>query len=191
MAKRVVTRPDWLKSQRVADIFSVSGCISEDFADYVKYWKHNGWWLFDSPQTILELAFAQSIDLADTTLFFYEVYDLQFWDGSSRWEPIQPEASFKTAVIVPDKKTLHGYDVVNFCALTSPECSPLSCNGVADDIATNEHCLLPSLEIAKELVEAGKFDDTEPGPFRIFAVYSAEWPTRSASGTKIRVSRSS
>jgi hypothetical protein len=42
MAKRVHKRPDWLQAPHVVDIFSVSGCISEDFADYINYWKHNG-----------------------------------------------------------------------------------------------------------------------------------------------------
>ncbi|HEX9201861.1 MAG TPA: hypothetical protein VF865_20055 [Acidobacteriaceae bacterium] len=32
MAKRVFIKPDWLKANHVHDIYSVSGCISEDFA---------------------------------------------------------------------------------------------------------------------------------------------------------------
>jgi hypothetical protein len=47
MAKRVYKRPDWLKAPHVAEIYSVSGRISEDFADYINYWKHNGYWYFD------------------------------------------------------------------------------------------------------------------------------------------------
>jgi len=43
MAKRVVARPDWLHAERVSSIYSVSGCISEDFADYINFWKHNGY----------------------------------------------------------------------------------------------------------------------------------------------------
>jgi hypothetical protein len=40
MAKRVFTRPDWIKASRVADIHSVSNHVSDNFADY---WKHNGY----------------------------------------------------------------------------------------------------------------------------------------------------
>jgi hypothetical protein len=43
MAKRVRTSSDWLQAPHVIDIFFVSGCISEDFADYIGYWKHNGY----------------------------------------------------------------------------------------------------------------------------------------------------
>ena len=50
MAKRVYKRPDWLQVDHVIDIFSVSGCVSEDFADYIGFWKHNGYWFFDSPE---------------------------------------------------------------------------------------------------------------------------------------------
>ncbi len=42
MAKRVSKRPDWLKAPQVIDIYSVSGCISKNFADYINYWRHNG-----------------------------------------------------------------------------------------------------------------------------------------------------
>jgi hypothetical protein len=38
LAKRVSVKPDWLEVSPVTDIYSVSGCVSEDFADYVKYW---------------------------------------------------------------------------------------------------------------------------------------------------------
>jgi hypothetical protein len=56
MAKRVITRPDWIKASRVADIYSVSNHVSDNFADYINYWKHNGYWFFDSPMIIQEMA---------------------------------------------------------------------------------------------------------------------------------------
>ncbi len=49
---------------------------------------------------------------------------------------------------------------------------PTSCNSLANEILTNAHCLLPDFDIAKRLVETGKFKDSEPGPYRIFAVYT-------------------
>ena len=68
------------------------------------------------------------------------------------------------------------YDVVNFTAQTSPECSPLSCNAVAAEVETNAHCLLQSFDQARMLLENGTFKYSEPGPYRIFAVYSVAWP---------------
>lgn len=52
MAKKVVNKPDWLKANGVDDINSVSGCLSKDFADYITFWKHNGYWFFDLPELI-------------------------------------------------------------------------------------------------------------------------------------------
>ena len=69
MAKRVVSKPDWLKANGVEDIYSVSGCVSKDFADYIKFWRHNGHGLFDSPDVIKQIAQEQSIDLTGTTMF--------------------------------------------------------------------------------------------------------------------------
>jgi hypothetical protein len=55
MAKRVTIRPEWIQSEQVVDVYSVSNCVSNDFADYISYWKHNGFWFFDSPEIIREL----------------------------------------------------------------------------------------------------------------------------------------
>jgi len=181
MAKRVVNRPDWLHSGRVSSIYSLSGCISEDFTDYIDCWKHNGYWLFDSPAEIIDVAHEKKVDLADTVLFFYEVHEQEFNEG--KWTPFEPETSFHTNVKIPEKTVLEGYDVVNFTVRTSPECSPLSCNGLADEVETNSRCLLDSLERAQHLLENGTFNNSEPGPYRIFAVYSVVgWSRAVASG---------
>lgn len=172
MAKRVTGRPEWLHAERVADVYSVSGCVSPDFADYVTYWKHNGFWFFNSPEIIRQLAQEHALDLTGTRTFYYEVYELQFDTTNARWSSFTAEPSFPTDVVVPEIKTLEGYDVVTFSLGTSAECSPLSCNSLAGEVETNTHCLLTSRAQAIELLERGAFKNTEPGPCRIFAVYS-------------------
>ena len=173
MAKRVSLKPDWLKAPQVVDIFSVSGCISEDFADFIKYWKHNRFWLFDSPEIIRAVARENSIDLKGTTLFYYEVHELEF-DGKG-WRPFETGNSFATNVIPPSRMKLEGFDVVTFSVRTSPECSPLSCNMLADEVDTNEHCLLASFQKAERTLNNSVFKNSEPGPYRIFSVYSVAW----------------
>ena len=174
MAKRVSPRPDWLASARIQDIYSVSSCVSDDFADYVDYWQHNGYWFFDSPEIIRQMCREHAIDLQGTQFFYYEVHDWEFDADRQQWQSFQPESSFITQVVTPAQKVLEGYDVVTFCVRTVAECSPLSCNALATEVATNQHCLLTSLEEAQNLLESGKFNNTEPGPYRIFAVYSVE-----------------
>ena len=176
MAKRVSVRPEWLKAERVADIYSVSGCISKDFADYINYWKHNRYWFFDSPEIILKLAQENAIDLSRIRLFFYEAHEQEFDAIENRWTAFKAESSFPTHVVHPREKVLEGYDVVSFSAGTSAECSPLSCNSLATEVETNPHCLLASFDRAQKLLEEGGFRNAEPGPYRILAVYSTEWP---------------
>lgn len=172
IAKRVAQKPDWLLAEDVKDILSLSGCISEYFCDYINFWKHNGYWLFDSPEVIKRVASENKIDLSDMSFFYYEVYEKEYDENKKEWLDFQPESSFETSVQSPEMKTLQGYDVVSFWAGTSPECSPLSCNNLCSEISTNAHCLLESFDDAKTQLETGKFDNSEPGPFRIFAVYS-------------------
>ena len=173
MAKRVCEKPDWLPADWVTDIYSLSECTSAMFDDYVEYWKHNGFWLFDSPKIIYDIARENSIDLAGTTLFYYEVYEKEF-DGET-WHPYGPDPSFKTDVIAPADKQLEGFDVVTFSCKNLPEHSPLSCNHLARELPTNSHCLLITFEDAEKNVTNGTFNDSEPGPYRIFSVYSVKW----------------
>jgi len=172
MARKISAKRDWIKAPDVVDICSVSYCISEAFCDYIQHWKHNGYWFFDSPAVMGEIASAQSTDLSAYRFFYYEVYELQFDEERRVWQPFEPDPAFATKVEVPAHKQLLGFDVVSFDAQTIPECSPLSCNNLAESIEVNEHCLLPSLETARQLLESGAFDNSEPGPFRVFGVYS-------------------
>ena len=172
LAKTISDRRDWPKAEGVADIYSVSGCISRPFADYVQFWKHNGYWFFDSPDVIEALACDNGIDLSASHLFYYEVHDKQYDEDEKAWREFAPEPSFPTNVAIPEVKQLEGFDVVSFSLQNSPECSPLSCNGLARIIPVNRHCLLATFEEAVTALEAGLFDHSEPGPFRVFTVYS-------------------
>ena len=158
----------------IADVYSVGSCVNEDFADYIDFWKHNGYWLFDSPQIIQSVAGEHSIPLEGTKLFYYEAYEMEF--TGKEWRAFFPESSIITNIAPPLQKVLEGFDVVTFSAGNSPECSPLSCNGLADDIPTNRHCLIEGIEDAKAALNSEKFKGGEPGPYRIFAVYSVDWP---------------
>jgi hypothetical protein len=174
MAKHVSRKPNWLVASQVIDVYSVSGCISDHFADFIKYWKHNGYWFFDSPEIIKSVAKEDSLSLQGMSLFCYEAHEMEF-DGE-KWRPNAPETSFPTNVVLPSWKQLEGFDVITFSARTSPECSPLSCNSLAKDLRTNEHCLFDSLDEAETNIKSGAFTKCEPGPYRIFSVYSVDWP---------------
>jgi hypothetical protein len=172
MYKEVCEKPDWLKTENMKDIYSVSGCVSEDFDDWINEWKHNGYWLFDSPEIMEAIAKEKNIDLAKMKLFFYKASEQQWDEDEKVWEDYQPEKSFKTEVKLPKETKLEGFDVVSFFANTSCECSPLSCNHLSETIKTNEHCLFDTYEEAINLINSGELKDCEPGPYRIFEVHS-------------------
>jgi hypothetical protein len=70
MAKRVVPSPEFLSGiAGIVDVYSVSSCVNDDFADFVDFWKHNGYWFFDRPEIIRDLAQKNAIDLSGTKLF--------------------------------------------------------------------------------------------------------------------------
>ncbi len=176
MAKRIMLWPsDWQKTPAgVEDIYAVSPCMSKYFADYVPLWLHNGYFFFNSLDAVKSLAEEYYVELSGCTFFYYEMYEMQFDGKRKRWEEIKADAesSMKTEVIPLVEKRLEGYDVVCYSRPGGPECSPLSCNGLAGSIAVNRHCLLDSFDEVKRLLEAGAFENSEPGPYRIFAVYT-------------------
>ncbi|WDI31119.1 hypothetical protein PUV54_14280 [Hyphococcus flavus] len=174
MLKTVLFRPSWIKNHGVNDIFAVSSCFSKDFVDYINYWRHNGYWLFNAPADMDEIIAREGADRSKLTLFYYEVYEYQFDNDEKTWSKFDVEQSFETNVVKSDAATLQGFDVVSFSVGTNPECSPLSCNSLADELPVNRHCLFRTFYEAKEALISGKFDDAEPGPFRIFAIYSVE-----------------
>lgn len=162
----------------VIDFFSAGACgsgISPCFAEYIPYWKHNGYWFFNSPDVMIEIARQNGIDLAGMTLFFYEIYEFEcdkpLGHDELQWIPFQCEPSFTTDVLLCNEKILAGYDVVEFSLRNSPECSLLSCCNLAEHFDVNSHCLFDTFEEAKKAVESGQFHDSEPGPYRILAVY--------------------
>jgi hypothetical protein len=174
MYKSVSQKPDWLKTEDVTDIYSVSNCVSEDFSEWINYWKHNGYWFFDNPKIINDLAEKNNISLKGMKLFFYYAYEKQCNLDDSVWSPYEVEKSFSTNVLVPKILNKEGYDIVSFSCQTSAECSPLSCNHMAQEIKVNEHCLLSTFNEAKECIDNGMLNECEPGPYRIFEVYSVE-----------------
>jgi len=184
MAKHVALKPDWLKAPNVVDIFSVSDCCSDGFLTdkldhiYSIDAKHNGWYFFDSPKIIQAVASENSSNLEGTKLFYYEVYE--FESAESGWRTFLPEPSQPVSVLLPTDKKLEGFDVVTYSTGRLPECSPLSCNSLSENISVTSHCLLSSFEEAERSLNTGKFIKCEAGPYRIFAVYSVEWPGASS-----------
>lgn len=142
MAKFVEKDTTWIKNKEVEEILSVSGCISKDFTDWIDYWKHNDFWFFDNVEKISTLAESLGLDVSEVRWFYYETYELEFFEKDNVWKEIDEFKGVKSNVEAPEKFDLKGYDIVTHSCRSSAECSPLSCNGLAKTIPVNQHCLI-------------------------------------------------
>ena len=177
LLKRVSPPAGWLGPAHVVDVCSVSHCVNDDVVDVQGAWRHNGCGLANAPEALLELAADGRVDLAGSVLFYYEAYELEAESGGgvvgpAAWRPRTParSAGEPTDVSPPDRSALTpiGYDVVVFGDYL--EHSPLSCNGIAKEVAVNARCLFDSLEDAVEAVDLGRFLQAEPGTYTIFSI---------------------
>ena len=175
MAKRIIGSPDWLDAPHVRDVYAVANCVSNDFCGYIDFWKHNGFWFFDSPALIRDIANENEIALTDTALVYYRGHQTQFDADLSQWTDYDADADIQTMVSPPTSERFLGYDIVTYSMQNSPECSPLSCNNLAKDVCANQHCLIDSLDYAIQQLESGVFNNSESGPYRIIAVNVVEW----------------
>ena len=171
MAKKIVKCPEWLKSDTVKSIYAVSSCVSKDFADYIPFWRHNQFWFFDSVEIIQDVSREHQIDLSECEFLYYEIYESEFDDKLGKWVSFQAEDSFGYDVMIPEKKIFLGFDIVSYCAGTSPECSVFSCSHLAEEVKINEYCLMDSFDEVKKIIESENIDKGEPGPYRILSVH--------------------
>ncbi len=162
--KRIAPKPESLDAPLVREICSVSDCISSAPDGWIEHWLHNelGW--FNRPSDAF--AVIPPGERARYRLFAYRIYPQLFRNGRPR-EIVLP------ADVHPDPipgafKSL-GFDSVNksMQSVLGFECSPLSCNLMAAEVHTNEHCLFDSLEAAIAGATRFSIEQPEPGDYYI------------------------
>jgi hypothetical protein len=175
MAKSISEhKPPWLDAPNVIAVLSVSECVNDNVVpETAAPDLRNGFGLYNSPQAIKTAADRSSSNIQNATLFYYEGHDFER-DGET-WQPFRPNAFGEVSVEEPATKLFVGFDVVTRCDGPNSH-SPLSCNSIAQDVATNSNCLLDTFTEAEEHLSSGVFDDGEPGPYQIYAVYRVDWP---------------
>ena len=164
--KHVAPKPDWLKVAGVREICSVSNCISEAPDGWFDRWVHNEFGWFNRISDALGL-------VADDRRALFRLFAYRLHP-----EVFRPDGRRVALVVPPDVKpdpipgsfqTL-GFDSV--CKSTRGvlgfECSPLSCNGLAEEWPVNEFCLFPSLGDA--IAGAVRFAAEQPEPGAYFVV---------------------
>lgn len=176
-AKPTIRRPDWLKASWVEEICSASDCISGGDWDWINEWRHNAEWVYDTP----ELAWSVVPESArkECELFAYQMFPVRFRKGVAEPYPLPPAGEWADLEFAPlpiDASFERlGFDLVTRSCGNSFECSPLSCNHLAESVPVNRHCLLSTAEeafaLAPTLEVPGQPMRGEPGPYHIVEVW--------------------
>jgi hypothetical protein len=170
-------RPEWLRAPAVERVCGASCCVAARRLPDEAIFQGNGLSLFD---TLAALDPFVPADAADTFVrFAYRSLPVDF--GSVAGGAAQGDKPLDLANVRPEPIPLHfvrlGYDVCS--RHHTLECSPLSCNGKAAEIATNRWCLLDDFEVALRLARewgsAGGIG-VEPGPYVLLEVWADRLP---------------
>ena len=166
-AKRVAQKPEFLQAPRVREICSVSQCISSGPEKWIELWLHNdlGWFnrIADAVRAI------PAGEESHYRLFAYRLYPEVFTQGG-RVPHVIP-ANVEPEPISEGFRSL-GFDSANksMASVLGLECSPLSCNGMAAEMAVNEFCLFSELPDAIAGAERFAAEQPEPGDYYVIEV---------------------
>jgi hypothetical protein len=165
--KRIKARPDGINAPQVREICSVSNCISDGPENWIQAWLHNemGWfnWIVHA------LSVVPRERESEFRLFAYRVHPVKF--TPSGLVPIVTPSDVQPEPVTDEFRSL-GFDCANDsnCGVLGLECSPLSCNYMALEMETNEHCLFTSLDHAIRGAERFAAEQPEPGDYYIVEV---------------------
>ena len=162
--KRRAPNPEWIVALGVEEICSVSSCLAKAPTDWIKAWQHNEPWVFSEPP--LAWSVVPSNERNAFELYAFRILPIQFNEGSSK-EFLIPKFSVAPA---DSSFASLGYDVVCRSEGTNFGCSPLSCNGLAQETSVNRYCLLNDVESALAFAATLRSGNSEPGPYFIVEV---------------------
>lgn len=166
-AKRIAPKPEFLQAPGVREICSVSECISSGPEHWIQLWLHNDLgWFNRAADALRAIPIGQE---SHYRLFAYRIHPEVFTAaGRVRFAipgNVQPEP------IPPGFRQL-GFDSANKSmeSVLGLECSPLSCNGMAAEMAVNEFCLFHGLSEAIAGAERFAAEQPEPGDYYVIEV---------------------
>ena len=163
----------------VEEICSVSECFAKSPPDWVDKWVHNTeTGLFDTPEAAWSVVPAEEEERY--RLYAYRLLPVLFHESGEETEHPLPEL---TAIPIPDGFSCIGYDaVVRHVGTTHTRgnvapgfsCSPLSCNGMAEEYPVNRYCLVDDLDTAVPMARHFATGNCEPGAYCVVEVWRRE-----------------
>jgi hypothetical protein len=146
------------------------------------YWIHNDWGFFNSP------ADARSVVPSgrdEFSIFAYQLLPVRFDQGESQPFTI---TDLPVEPLAPDFVSL-GLDIVSRSDAAYFECSPLSCNGMANQVEVNRFCLVDSIDEAIALAARFSRREAEPGPYYVLKVWRDRGELTQALGASVAKQR--
>ena len=159
------------------EIRCVTECGGYEAPDgWIDHWKHNtDTWLFDTPEAAWSVVPASQQERY--RLYGYRLLPTLFHESGVETEHPLPKL---TAVPLPDGFSRLGYDaVVRDVGKTEGDlnfpsgfgCSPLCCNGMAEECPVNRYCLVDDLDAAIAMARDFAVGNCEPGPYCVVEVW--------------------
>ena len=168
-AKQPMPRSERFRPESVREIASVSECFAHRPDEWIYEWKHNDWFVYDTPE--LAHAIAVKLGAGAWPIDAYRVLPTRFTETGE----VPLEVQTGAAPIPPSFERL-GWDVVSRSFSPEFECSPLSCNEMAAEIPVNEMCLLSSLHEAVAAARRFAREQPEPGDYFVVEVWREVQP---------------
>jgi hypothetical protein len=163
----------------IREIGSVSGCLSSRAPNWIDRWDFNRSTCWNDEDSAL--ASVPAANLPRFRLFCYRLLPVLF-GVSGDPVAVSIDDLFPDGLAdLPSEPDLSkyrslGYDIVEASPPKSSilgfGCSPLSCNGMAEEIAVNRYCLLDDLDNAFAIAKRFGAEQPEPGPYVIIEVLS-------------------
>ncbi|MEJ2708725.1 MAG: hypothetical protein P8074_14010, partial [Anaerolineales bacterium] len=136
--KRTQPAPTEFNSGTIREIANVAECISPGPEGWIQHWKHNPGGFFDTQELATQVI---ENNPEEYDLYAYKVFPLRCKDGE-----IEAISIAKAPEWIPKDYHFLGYDIVTKSQADFFECSPLSCNYLANDYKVNQFCLIDELE---------------------------------------------
>lgn len=178
-AKRIwVPTAEWCGAWggHIGEIASVSGCLSSYPPNWIDRWDFNRCACWNDEASAL--AAVPPASLADFRLFCYRLIPILF-GASGDAATVSLDDLFPAGLPdLPSEPALPSYRSVGYDIVEAPltlsvlgfGCSPLSCNGMAQEIPVNRFCLLDNLDTALAIAKRFGAEQPEPGPYLIIEV---------------------
>ena len=152
----------------------MSNCVSQAPEGWIEHWMHNQFGWFNRASDALRVVPA---DLrAAYRVFAYRIHPALFRDGTCRDFVLPPDVC--PDAIPPTFRSI-GFDTVSKSMQPSLgfDCSPLSCNLMANEFSANNFCLFDSLEAAIAGATRFSIEHPEPGDYFVIEVLERDRAT--------------